>query len=617
MFARWLWYLAPANPIVVRIVQGSSQRMRDFWVRVGYLGALIMLVLIGLLGGEGMGSNATITDLAKAGTKVFNLVAQGQVILVCLIAPMFMAGAINQERQGETFDILLTTPLSNLQIVLGSLLSRLYFILALLLSGLPLFSVLLIFGGVPIRAVFVAFIVSALAALLVGSVAVTISVLRTGGRKAVFVFIVSIAAYLVGSYAIDFMLRASAATPGQTTWLTPLNPLLVLLSSFDPNYRPPSSSEAGGLSGYYMTNPLGAFTLITLLISGVLMLFSATLVRRLGQGEALIPLPASWRRVLRLTPAGERTRPPRTVWQNPIAWKESKARGKVAAGILARWGFLVIGIVAAIVLVVMFHGDKLPHVAGPLGGVAVDQGPAFRMILLAMLWLEIAIIVMVAIYMSAGSVSKEREDGTLDLLLTTPITPKYYVWGKLRGLVQFLATLIAVPVSTLAIACIYAVAADARVRYQVGTKVFPSEPLLNIEAMLLLPMLLVPFVALCVTIGLVWSIKSKGVMGAVIPTVAIVGMIALLLSFCGLNASQEIAVVGPILNAFSPVTNLLMIVNPWNNVDGYETATAGARANLFMAALIAAAGYSMIVYIYLTASVKNFDQTVRKLSGAA
>ena len=432
-----------------------------------------------------------------------------------------------------------------------------------------------------------------------------------------FVFIISIAAYLVGSYAIDYMVRASAATPGQTTWLTPLNPLLVLLSSFDPNYRPPTSTDLTGFAGFWMKNPLGAFSLLTLVISSLLMLFSATLVRRLGQGESLIPLPASWRRMLRLAPEGERTRPPRTVWHNPIAWKESKARGKVAAGILARWGFLVLGIAAAIVLVVMYHNDQLPRVAGPLGGTAVDQGPAFRMILLAMLWLEIAIIVMVAIYMSAGSVSKEREDGTLDLLLTTPITPKYYVWGKLRGLVQFLTTLIAVPVSTMAIACIYAMVSDARVRYQVGTNVYPNEPLLNIESMILLPMLLVPFVALCVTVGLVWSIKSKGVLGAVIPTVAIVGVISLLLSFCGLNAAQEIAVVGPILNAFSPVTNLLMIVNPWNHVDGYADAPAGARANLFMAALIAAGGYTMIVYVYLTASVKNFDQTVRKLSGTA
>ena len=106
LLGRYLWYLVPANPIVVRIVQGGSRRTRDLWVRMGYLGGLIALVLGGLLSSEAMGKDATITDLAKSGTKVFAIVAYGQVILVCLIAPLFMAGAINQERQGETFDIL-------------------------------------------------------------------------------------------------------------------------------------------------------------------------------------------------------------------------------------------------------------------------------------------------------------------------------------------------------------------------------------------------------------------------------------------------------------------------------------------------------------------------------
>ena len=36
--------------------------------------------------------------------------------------------------------------------------------------------------------------------------------------------------------------------------------------------------------------------------------------------------------------------------------------------------------------------------------------------------------------------------GTLDLLLTTPITPNKYIWGKVRGLVSFLVLLVAVPV---------------------------------------------------------------------------------------------------------------------------------------------------------------------------
>ena len=47
---------------------------------------------------------------------------------------------------------------------------------------------------------------------------------------------------------------------------------------------------------------------------------------------------------------------------------------------------------------------------------------------------------------AASTVTREKEDGTLDLLLTTPITSHYYIWGKLRGLVSFVLPLIAVPV---------------------------------------------------------------------------------------------------------------------------------------------------------------------------
>ncbi|HEX7009608.1 MAG TPA: hypothetical protein VF184_06475, partial [Phycisphaeraceae bacterium] len=205
---RWLWDLLPGNPMVVRIVQGGSRRTRHLWVRSGYLGALIILVLVGLLSGGGLGEQVGLTELAKSGTWAFAVVAYGQVVLVCLLAPLFMAGVIAQEQAGKTLDILLTTPLTNLQIVLGSLTGRLFFVLTMLLSGLPLFAVLLIFGGVPIRSVFISFAVAALVALPVGSVAVTLSVFRAGGRKAVFTFVIAVAGYLVAAYALDrVMLR--------------------------------------------------------------------------------------------------------------------------------------------------------------------------------------------------------------------------------------------------------------------------------------------------------------------------------------------------------------------------------------------------------------------------
>ncbi len=631
--ARWLWYLMPANPIVVRIVQGSSRRMRDLWVRMIYLGALILLVMFGLLSVEGLGSTATLTDLAKAGTKVFAIVANGQVILVCLLAPLFMAGAINQERQGETFDILLTTPLTNLQIVLGTLLSRLFFIVALLLSGLPLFALLIIFGGVPVASIFVAFAVAGLTAVFVGSIAVTLSVLRTGGRKAVYVFVIVIAAYLVATYAADLMIRMSnrAATIGAigavqpTTWLTPLHPALVLEASFNnPTYRPPAVDDVAHLPrliAFYQSRPLATFTTLVLASSALMLLFSATQVRRLGQGLPVLPLPAKWRTFLRLNPAGERTRAARQVWNSPIAWREANARGNKFTSIIARWGFIILGIAAAVVLIVMYHNQSLPRLAAGLGGRATDQGPAFRMGLLALLMLEMAVIVIVALYMSAGCVSKEREDGTLDLLLTTPVTPQQYVWGKLRGLVSFLSALISVPVITMVLACLYTLFAGPRatVKYYVGTSVHEG-PLVYPEMMLAVPLLFVPFVALCVTVGMTWSIKAKGVLGAVIPSVGIIAAVMLVLGFCGLNAAKEVPAIGTVVNAFSPVTHLITIVNPAETVKDFHAggaSTTGARLSLIVGSMIAAAGYGMIVYVYLTATVKTFDQTVRKLTGTA
>ncbi len=44
--ARYLWFLLPANPMVVRIVQGGSRRMRHLWVRMGYLGVKTMVAVL-------------------------------------------------------------------------------------------------------------------------------------------------------------------------------------------------------------------------------------------------------------------------------------------------------------------------------------------------------------------------------------------------------------------------------------------------------------------------------------------------------------------------------------------------------------------------------------------
>lgn len=625
---RWFWGLLPGNPMVVRIVESGSRRTRHLWVRIGYLGSLIALVLIGLIFGGGLSGEVSITELAKNGSLVFAIIAYGQVILVCLLAPLFMAGAIGSERAGETLLILLTTPLSNLQIVLGSLMGRLFFVLALLFSGLPLFSVLLIFGGVPIASVFVAFVVAALTALMVGSVAIALSVFRAGGRKAVFTFVIAITAYLVAAYVVDVaILRRLPSHPADTTtWLTPLHPLLVLEASIaSANYRPPGDEALAGHAWplrLYLGRPLLAFSLLTFLLSTFLVAASAIFLRRIGTGEGALII---WlRRKLRLGSGEgfERRHEPREVWHNPIAWREAKTRGKVASGIVARWSFVVLGLFIGALLLALYHTGSLPQVQGAFGGTQA-QHEVFQTALLSLLLLEVAIITLVAIYMSAGSVSREREDGTLDLMLTTPVTPQFYIWGKLQGLVRFLSLLIAVPVLTVAMVSAYTLVGQVLQWPQAtvsATTVTASGPvsvrgsLMQPEAPLVLATMLVPFVALCVAAGMNWSLKAKGVLGAVIPTVAAIGAISLVLGLCGFNMTSW-PIVGELVNAFSPSTMLLLIVNPYEYVGGFIDAPGLHRGWTFIAALIAAGGYSSAVWAIIKGMVSGFDQTVRRLSG--
>ncbi len=609
--------------MVVRIVQGGSRQARHLWGRMGYLGALVLLMLIGLLSSDGMGGELSLTALAKSGTWVFAIISYGQVVLVCLLSPLFMAGAIGQERAGQTYNILLTTPLSNLQIVLGTLGGRLFFIMALLLSGLPLYAVLLIFGGVPAWSVVVSFSVAACTALMVGSVAVTLSVLRAGGRKAVFTFVIAVSAYLVGAYLIDIVLLRQLGPANTTTWLTALHPLLVLDASLNSaNYGPPAPetlADAPALVRFYLTKPFAAFASISGLLSFTQILFCAVVLRSVGQGEWRVVRWLKSQLRMPVETGGERRRAARDVWANPIAWREAATRGRGAAGVFARMGFTVVGLLLGVTLIFLYHIDMLPKLP------RATPAEVFHKVLFALLLMEVAVITLVALYMSAGCVSREREDGTLDLLLTTPTTPRQYIWGKLRGLVSFLSLLLAVPIATVALVSVYALIGHAlgwqqatfraATINQAGSQVARYPLLMLPEASVLLALMLVPFVAMCVMLGMYFSIRAKGVLGAVIPSVAIIGGIALFLGMCGVSAAARIAYVGPIVNGLSPATNLLMIVNPWVNIDSFIEFPVGGRVSLAVAALIATAVYSGFVYGMLQAMVRGFDHTVRKLSG--
>lgn len=605
---RWFLRLVPLNPIAARLVQNGSRRSSHNYVRSAYLAVLIVVLLWSLLLNSGAGGAPSYRELAEAGAKSFVAIAYLQIALICVLAPVFMAGAIAQESSPKTWDILLTTPLSAAQIVLGNLLGRLLFILALLLASLPLFATTQYFGGVPASSIFASYVVAACAALLVGSIAIALSVSRVVGRRAVFTFYVVVITYLAVTAALDSL----SSSPG-VTWWTGLNPFLALRALLNPASYP--RAEAGthaGLGVLFLEYPVTAWCVLSSGVSLLLLVASTFTVRAGGfQATTVRSSKVPWyRKMMGLGASGSEYRPPRQVSANPVAWREAAARNSTFWKILGRWSFVLIGTLGGLGVVAALH----------TGGVRPTE---FRQILLAVVWTESAVITLIAINMAATAVSREREDGTLDLILTTPITPATYLSGKLRGLIAYLLPLLSVPVGTLLIAGAYVLTdglGRGGVTVSVPFSTTPTDvPLVLPESGVLAGLVLLPFTAFCVMIGLHWSLKSKGTIGSVVATVGVVGVIAGIVGLCGLYSGSDIEFIGPAVAAASPATLFYATVVPEsameNTVLSGSVGVTGARVSLAIGAVVAAGIHAGIVFGVRASMVRGFDFTVRKLAG--
>jgi len=626
----WLLRLLPTNPICMRLVQGGSRRLRHLYIRAGYLGILMAVLLLLMLGG----SNAnTFSQLATNGAKAFEYISYLQLGLICLLTPVFMAGAIAQEANPKTWDILLTTPLNNLQIVLGNLFGRLFFILALLFSTLPLFVAIQYFGGVPGEAIFMSYLIAGASAILVGAIAVTLSVTRTAGRRAVFIFYITVVMYLFVTYFIDaqFLRRSIAMGVYETTALTPLNPFLVIEVLLRSNTYAPhnfAGVEAFWLTKLWLGNPIVTFTWLCLSLSAILIAFSTLRLRVIGARTGT----TSWlRRAFKLGAKGTGERPARKVSHNPVAWRESVARGATVQAVITRWGFAALGLLIAIIVITLFHAGLMGTVSKSApAAVLKATADNFRVTLWVILSAEIVIIALTALNTSATAVSREREDGSLDIMLTTPIQPGPYLAGKLQGLIQFLLPMLCVPIGTMLLAALYVIgggfgnhlATDAPM--SVGATPI-TLPIVLPEGVIALALVLVPFIAFCVMVGLQWSIKSRGTIGSVIAAGGLVIAVSGVIGMCGAFAGRNgMGVLGAVLNAFNPINLVIAIVSPTTIMpDALNTGTGvagtassgGARVALMIGAALAAGVYVAIVYGMHTNMVRTFHMTVRRLAG--
>jgi ABC-2 type transport system permease protein len=145
------------------------------------------------------GFGSTFSASAEIGRALFIAMLVLLTLIVLVLAPASTAGAISLEREKQTLDLLATTPISSLAIVLGKLVSALSWILLLLLASIPVTALVFTFGGVGPDDMVKGYVVLLVTALFYGAVGLFVSALVKRTQAATVINLVTVIALTAGT----------------------------------------------------------------------------------------------------------------------------------------------------------------------------------------------------------------------------------------------------------------------------------------------------------------------------------------------------------------------------------------------------------------------------------
>lgn len=136
-----------------------------------------------------------------------------QMGLVLFITPGLTAGAISSEREKQTLNMLLMTTQSSWQIVIGKLTSSIVFLGFLLMAGLPIYSMVFLFGGVSPSQLVTIFLFYFVTMIAIGSIGIFYSTIlkRTiTAMIATYGTMIFLAGFTAFFFGVSMMLEQSS-----------------------------------------------------------------------------------------------------------------------------------------------------------------------------------------------------------------------------------------------------------------------------------------------------------------------------------------------------------------------------------------------------------------------
>ena len=471
----------------------ATRRARYYLVRTLYAFTLLgLLSWVYFVWTASYGATTTVSasEAASFANSFFSVFMSVQFLVLTLVTPAYVAGAVAEEKERKTLEFLLATDLRNREIVLGKLASRLLNLTLLLLTGLPILSFLQFLGGVDPMLVLAGFGATLLTVASLAGLSVYNSTLSRRARDAIVLTYLMMAAYLVLSGLSWLLLvpRGWEDFPSEV-WPNPpctLRDVVTWANAGNVFAAITLMQSRAATSGVSVHDAVLSVLRNYALFHGVVALggplWAVWRLRAVALREASRP-------ARRSGAAGEEVGGGRRVGALPVVWKEVVAEGgprlnlagRVVLALLVPVSFapavvilawkldqelmmmalLLVAVLAVpvVLFLIAFLGRRRRGSLGPallLGGALLvalavrllqdslglwesrrnDMLEAMNIVQVRIAGTAVACLLLLAVAVrAAGSVSTERDKQTLDGLLTTPLDSDTILFGKWLGAV--------------------------------------------------------------------------------------------------------------------------------------------------------------------------------------
>lgn len=372
------------NPVLQRELLVNLRTPRAFVLLL-----LFQLLLAAVVFFAWPKDNLRLDLTASGGTtsSLVDLFFLGQYILASLMAPSFAAGAIAGEKERATYELLLASPIRPESVVMGKLVAALTHLAILIFSSLPIVMLCLPLGGVSFYEVLAAYFALLVSVITFGMISVACG---------------SFFSRISSSLVVSYLLILPLAICGVLFWY--------LFSSYGETRFKLTITVLPGLAA--------AITIPLFYICCARMLYPPDFG---SEGKEVVDLETESVKAVGLVIQRDKFpdrlfAPPKreTLMDdgvNPIYDKEMRSE-------IFGQGTLMLRLAIQISMIL----------AIPMMAWSLYLQPQY-----APFYISYVVLfnILVGPVFSAGSVTSERERQTLDLLLTTVITPWQLLWGKL------------------------------------------------------------------------------------------------------------------------------------------------------------------------------------------